>query len=953
MDFIQILSVILILWSITGTFGNQQPLLDFISYTNRASATDTGENDAGYILVGFSIIPDITEDLFIGLALSPLLDGTHYDVEPEVRSASSTSSINGDISTLFDSGTTVYYTDKDTYSSFRIDFTNDQELPDRVGVFYLGAQKDGFRTAVINMPMQSQNANVRPTRSVMTASVGDATLTISVETDESSLRWRKDGGTEITDWNDIATVTITNVRLADAGLYECYVTGSRSEGLHAFIVIHVRDCPASKWSPPFCQSSCPVCYNGGICDVYLGSCLCLTGFTGDNCETSYGGNHFGFNGYVLCTANVEEKCSGKLFCGQDPIGCGCASGWKDVDCSTECESGKYGPGCMFDCHCADSDCDHSSGCNVTSVCDEGFEGERCLTPTGLQCNDGFHGVFCDLSCHCANSEACNKTDGSCPGNCEDGWAGSDCLLALPALYNAPSIELRASSVLIVWTAWNQTQDIGSAEVNSYVLKYWKLSAKDDAITINNITELQIEFNISSIEYNTTYKATVSVNTDVLGVITQGIPSPVLQFGPIEPPSFLFHPCTYTRSSNHSTILTCDTWNHEVHIGMGVVRGYTVEYWITVVPQDVYSIVVTEPIASQHYTILLPEVANYYSYQVTVLVNYEYNGTDMVGPRSPVMNISKENIPDITGFSSSFIVSNGGEIDMRSYTGTEDGVNLNVNFGVGLWVDDNGTHFGENEFKSQDGDVANSIFTTTTSFTPCVESMISVRCQLKFPNSVGVRRIGVKYMSTEFNGIVVSTSMVFLARGAPIVAEHRTISTSIGESVELVLTLDGIDDTTLRWKKNGDTADISEWDGLSHVTLGNVRRKDDGIYECYQEGHRDEGQHAIVRVIVRECPRGKWLPPDCELDCPVCYNGGVCTEFGSCICPPGFKGDHCEEACGINNWGRDCTILCNSRTPGCPGKLYSLPDPYGCSCFSGYEGIECENEKYLYVKRSQR
>ncbi|XP_033103391.1 tyrosine-protein kinase receptor Tie-1-like [Anneissia japonica] len=100
-------------------------------------------------------------------------------------------------------------------------------------------------------------------------------------------------------------------------------------------------------------------------------------------------------------------------------------------------------------------------------------------------------------------------------------------------------------------------------------------------------------------------------------------------------------------------------------------------------------------------------------------------------------------------------------------------------------------------------------------------------------------------------------------------------------------------TDLRWTHNyGDV--ISKWNGSSTIKIENVRKQDGGVYECYQDEYGKDGNHGIMRLIVRACPSPKWNPPSCELDCPVCYNGGVCDDItGVCICPAGFKGANCE------------------------------------------------------------
>ncbi|XP_026507734.1 tyrosine-protein kinase receptor Tie-1 [Terrapene carolina triunguis] len=51
------------------------------------------------------------------------------------------------------------------------------------------------------------------------------------------------------------------------------------------------------------------------------------------------------------------------------------------------------------------------------------------------------------------------------------------------------------------------------------------------------------------------------------------------------------------------------------------------------------------------------------------------------------------------------------------------------------------------------------------------------------------------------------------------------------------------------------------------------------------------------------------------------------------------GTRCEKACREGRFGRNCQEQCNNDQ-GCKGLSFCLPDPYGCSCASGWSGLQC-------------
>jgi len=92
------------------------------------------------------------------------------------------------------------------------------------------------------------------------------------------------------------------------------------------------------------------------------------------------------------------------------------------------------------------------------------------------------------------------------------------------------------------------------------------------------------------------------------------------------------------------------------------------------------------------------------------------------------------------------------------------------------------------------------------------------------------------------------------------------------------------------------------------------------------------------------------------------NSNECSDQGvlhpvvnRCICGPGFYGEQCQWSCPRGYYGQECDYRCfisnsNENVEDiCRSSLICLPDPYGCSCYSGWFGpfcnLSCPSDRY--------
>ncbi|XP_072016559.1 uncharacterized protein [Amphiura filiformis] len=217
-------------------------------------------------------------------------------------------------------------------------------------------------------------------------------------------------------------------------------------------------------------------------------------------------------------------------------------------------------------------------------------------------------------------------------------------------------------------------------------------------------------------------------------------------------------------------------------------------------------------------------------------------------------------------------------------------------------------------------------------------------RIMLPSRIGIERIGAFYINATKGGVSHRMITITMDSNAGVLPESQTKTVYIGQNVTLTMQLVQQNPLSmLEWRFNEVLK--TRWGGSPVLHIGSVTKADEGIYECYDSGQREQGRQGIMRLIVQECLPGWWNPPSCNQECPICYNGGICdAQSGQCVCPPGFGSTNCELVFGSNSWGNDGVLSCSGRQDAhgdaCKGRFFCRPDPYGCSCIAGYQGLDC-------------
>uniref|UniRef100_A0A8D8MI69 Angiopoietin-1 receptor n=1 Tax=Cacopsylla melanoneura TaxID=428564 RepID=A0A8D8MI69_9HEMI len=196
------------------------------------------------------------------------------------------------------------------------------------------------------------------------------------------------------------------------------------------------------------------------------------------------------------------------------------------------------------------------------------------------------------------------------------------------------------------------------------------------------------------------------------------------------------------------------------------------------------------------------------------------------------------------------------------------------------------------------------------------------------NRTGTKEDLVKTAVTAFGdrGFPLNTEPILIILDQDKNDEYKYVLvkvTTVGweTSESIIFNIPSSEESNMRWVWEG---------GPSYQTVHELQTNipcDKNTMQAYDVALKDPGRD----------------PDEAEGRTLNCQNGGL-EESWYCLCRPGFNGTNCENPCGPNAFGKNCTGRCSDdEARGCEGKLLCQNNDLGsapCRCASGYQGPTC-------------
>ncbi|KAJ8050630.1 Tyrosine-protein kinase receptor Tie-1 [Holothuria leucospilota] len=138
-------------------------------------------------------------------------------------------------------------------------------------------------------------------------------------------------------------------------------------------------------------------------------------------------------------------------------------------------------------------------------------------------------------------------------------------------------------------------------------------------------------------------------------------------------------------------------------------------------------------------------------------------------------------------------------------------------------------------------------------------------------------------------------------------------------------------------------------------------KDAGVYTIHRPKRGRRGWFVQIEVIVATCPMNHWWDGTACMTRSnyPCVNGGVPKDAeDGCSCPPYFTGSTCANQVNVASEifllgytliDTARKLFCGDLVGGhnqCRGLLFCLGDLFGCKCFPGWHGNNCDRGKNM-------